>query len=84
MAEIKTDKTHLERRIKIKQRAFDALLIMRAMWQNLNNPSKIQWTLLHRNDLKPKVSSKPLIEELNLDPTITPNLPYKSRCSSTL
>ena len=32
MAEIKTDKMHLERQIKIKWRAFDALLIMRAKW----------------------------------------------------
>ena len=43
MAEIKTNKTHMKRRIKIKRRAFDALLITHAMWRNLDGPSKIQW-----------------------------------------
>ena len=35
MAEIKTDETHMERWIKIKRRAFDALLITCAIWQDL-------------------------------------------------
>ena len=39
---------------------------------------------LNYNDLKPGISSEPLIKELNLDPMITPNFPYKLRCSSTL
>ena len=42
MAEIKTDETHLEHRIKIKRQRFHALLIMRATWLHLDDSSKIQ------------------------------------------
>ena len=50
MAEIKADKTHLERWIKIKWRCFVALLIMRVTWLHLDNPSEIQRPRLNRND----------------------------------
>ena len=40
--EIKTDEAHLERRIKIKPRPFDALLIMRMTWLHLDDPFEIQ------------------------------------------
>ena len=57
---------------------------LHVMWQDLIGLSAIQRTRLNRNDLKPDVSSESLIEDLNVDPTVTPNLPYKLRCSSTL
>ena len=41
-AEIKTKEMHLEHRIKIRRRPFDALLIMRATWFHLDGPSEIQ------------------------------------------
>ena len=42
MTEIITDETHLERQIKIKRQAFDALLIMCVTWLHLDILSKIQ------------------------------------------
>ena len=42
MAEIKTDETHLKRRIKIKRSSFDMLLIMCATWLHLDGPSEMQ------------------------------------------
>ena len=68
----------------IQWMTFQALLIIRAMWKNLDGPSQIQWTRLNHNNSKLDISSEPLIEELNLDPTVTPNLPYKLRCFTTL
>ena len=44
---------HLKREIKIKRRAFHALLITRITWQNLDGPSQIQQTQLNRNESKP-------------------------------
>ena len=41
-AHIKTDETYLERPIKIKRQAFDALLITHATWRNLDGSSAIQ------------------------------------------
>ena len=66
MAEIKTDKTHLERRIKIKRRSFDALLITRAMWLHIDGPSEIQRPRLNHNDSHLYVSPESLIEDYKL------------------
>ena len=57
MAEIKTDKMHLDYRIKIKQRQFDALLITRATWIHLDGSSEIQQQRLNRNNSQSCVSS---------------------------
>ena len=59
-------------------------LITHGTWQNLDAPSYIQQVQLNCNNLKPDISSEPLIDEFNLDPMVTPNLPYKLRCSLTL
>ena len=50
MAEIKTNKMHLERPIKIKRRAFDALNRTHTTWKNLDSSSAIQGPRLNRND----------------------------------
>ena len=42
MAKIKTGVNASEHPIKIKRRAFDALLIMRMTWHHLGGPSDIQ------------------------------------------
>ena len=63
MAETKTDEMHLERRIKIKLRLFDELLITRATWLHLDGPSEIQRPQLSRNDSQSCVSSHPLIKD---------------------
>ena len=63
MAEIKTHEMHLERRIKIKRRRFDALLITRATWLHLDGSSEIQRPRLNHSDLHLCVSSEPLIED---------------------
>ena len=84
MATIKTDETHLERPIKIKRKAFDVLHITHATWRNLDGSSTIQRTQLNSYDLHSCISSEPLIEDQAFHPTVTPNLPYKLRCSSTM
>ena len=77
MVEIKTNETHLERRIKIKRQQFDALLIMRTTWLHLDSSPEIQRPQLNRNDSLPCVSSKTLIKDLNVDRTVTPNSSYE-------
>ena len=83
MAQIKTDETHMECQIKIKQRAFDALLITHATCQNLDGLSMIEQPRLNHNDSHSCILSKPLIKDQAFHPTVTHNLPYKLRCSST-
>ena len=56
----------------------------RAMCGNRGDPSTIQWPQLNHNDSYPCVSLEPLIKDQTLYPIVTPNLPYKLRCSSTL
>ena len=65
-------KTHSTRQIKIQRMVFQALLLKRATWQNLDGPSPIQQPPLNRNDSHPRVSSKPLIEDEIPDRTVTP------------
>ena len=77
MAEIKTNETHLDCRIKIKRRQFDALLLTCATWLHLNGPSEIQQPRLNRNDSQSCVSLEPLMKDLKLDRMVTPNSPYK-------
>ena len=55
----------------------------RAMCGNRGGPSAIQWPQLNRNDSHPCVLLELLIKDQTLYPTVTPNLPYKLRCSST-
>ena len=62
-AKIKTDETHLERRIKIKRPWFDALLITRTTWLHLDGPFEIQRTQLNCNNSHSCVSSEPLIKD---------------------
>ena len=62
MVEIKSNETHLERRIKIKRRPVDALFMTRETW-HLDSPSEIQQPRLNRNDSQPYVSSEPLIKD---------------------
>ena len=50
MAETKTDKNPCERPIKIQKWTFDALLITRTTWKNLDSPSEIQRPRLNCND----------------------------------
>ena len=63
MAEIKTDKTHLERLNKIKLWVFDALLITHTTWQNLDGSSVSQQPRFNRNDSHFFISSDLLIED---------------------
>ena len=77
MAEIKIDETYLERRIKIKWRQFDELLITQATWLHLDGPSEIQRPRLNRNDSHSNISLEPLIKDQILDRTVKHNSPYK-------
>ena len=77
MAKIKTDKTHLEHLIKIKRWQFNVLLIMCVMWLHLDVPFEIQRPQLNRNDSQSYVSSEPLIKDLKLDQTVTPNSSFQ-------
>ena len=63
MADIKTNETHLERQIKIKQQWFDTLLITRATWLHLNGLSEIQLPQLNCNTSHSCVSLEPLIKD---------------------
>ena len=63
MAEIKTNKKHLERWIKIKRQPFDVLLTTRAVWLHLNSPSEIQWPRLNHNDSQSRVLLELLIKD---------------------
>ena len=82
--EIKTEEMHLEHQIKIKRRRLDMLLLTRATWLHLDGTSEIQRSRLNRNNSHSCISSEPLIEDQILDQTVTPNSPYKYRCSSTV
>ena len=53
-------------------------------WRNLGASSSIERTQLNSNDSYPSVSSEPLMEDEESNPTITPNFVYKLRCSSTM
>ena len=77
-------KMHHKHFIKIERMTFHTLIITHTTCLNLDGPSQIQQTQLNHNNLKCGVSSEPLIEELNLDATVMPDLPYKLRYSSTL
>ena len=74
---------HIERPIEIKRHRFNALLITRATWRHIDGPSEIQRPRLNRDNSQSRISSESLIEELKLDRTVTPNSPYKLRCSLT-
>ena len=55
-----------------------------ATWQNLDASSLTERTRLKGKNLHPRVSSEPLIEDEELNLTVTPNFAYKLRCSLTL
>ena len=61
MAKIKTNETDMARQIKIEQRRFDALLIMRTTWFHLDGSSEMQQPRLNLNDSYSCISSEPLI-----------------------
>ena len=76
--------THLECSMKIKRQILSNASSSRAMWQNLCAPSSIERKQLNGNDSHPSVSSKPLIEDDEPNPTAMPNLAYKYTCSVTI
>ena len=52
-----------------------------ATWENLSAPSLIEQMKVNGNDSHSSVSSKPLIDDEEPNPTTTPNLAYKYTCS---
>ena len=52
------------------------------MQLHMGAPSLIERKKLNGSDLHPNISSEPLIEDEEPNPTVMPNLPYKYTCSS--
>ena len=76
--------THLKCSMKIKRRTLSDASSSCATRQNMSVASSIKQTRLNDNNSHPRVSSKPLIEDEEPNPTATAHLAYKYTCSSTM
>ena len=81
MAKIKTDENESKALDQDQTDGVSCISSSRAMWRNIGSPSLIQWPRLNGNNLHSCVSLEALIEDQRM---VTPNFPYKLRCSSTL
>ena len=64
---------HLRRRFTIERMRWHNASSSGAMWQNLTAPSSIEQKQPNVNDSHPSISSEPLVEDEEPNPTATPN-----------